>query len=140
MTTLFFTATALFASLCISFNKVIDVFIYYICKYVRDITVYPFGPYLKSKPIHITYASIDNVSYTNKMQLMMNWKWNFDFGGITCDDIKLMYSDPKKIIIRYTLNDIEHNCSIHIAEDIYIIDTKTSNILFGEICLNNYNV
>ena len=136
LTTLFITATAILTSLCLTFNKVLDSFIYCICKYLRDSTVYPFGPYLKSKPIHITYASIDNIRYTNKMELMMNWKWNFDFGGITCDDLKLMYPDPKKVIIRYTLNNIGHNCSIHIADDIYIVDTKTDNILFGEICLN----
>ena len=136
LTQLFITVTALLTSICLTFNKVLDTFLYYVCKYTRDSTIYPFGPYIKSKPIQITHASIDNIRYTNKMELMMNWKWNFDFGGITCDDLKLMYPDPKKVIIRYTLNNIGHNCSIHIADDIYIVDTKTDNILFGEICLN----
>jgi hypothetical protein len=135
LTTLFIAATAILTSLCLTFNKVLDSFIYYICKYLRDSSVYPYGPYMKSKPVYITYASIDNIRYTNKMELMACWKWNFDFGGITCDDLKLMHPDPKNITIRYTMNSILHECSINIELDSYTIDSKNKDILFGEISL-----
>ena len=135
LTTLFIAATAILTSICLVFNKVLDSFIYYICKYLRDSTVYTYGPYMKSKPIRITYASIDNIRYTNKMELMACWKWNFDIGGITCDDLKLMHPDPKNITIRYRLDDNVNECVISIENDTYAINSKNKDILFGEISL-----
>lgn len=135
LTTLFITATTILTSLCLTFNKVLDSFIYYICKYLRDSTVYTYGPYMKSKPVRIVYASIDNIRYTNKMELMACWKWNFDIGGITCDDLKLMHPNPKNIIIRYTMDNNVNECVISIENDTYTINSKNKDILFGEISL-----
>lgn len=136
LTTLFVTITALIASVCIKFDKLIYLCLYYVCKYIEDDKLYPFGPYMKSKPIRISYVLINNLHYTNKMELLMNWKWNFDIGGITCDDILTIHPNPEIVIIKYTIKNIEHECNISITDNTYKIDLESKDILFGEICLD----
>lgn len=136
LATLFITVTALLTSICITFNKILNAILYFVCKYLRDDTIYPFGIYMKSKPIHITYASIDNMKYTNKIELLMDWKWNFDFGGITCYDLELIHEDPKMVRLCYVLNSVEYECSINIPDGVYTINSREKDILFGEICFN----
>ena len=99
------------------------------------------GPYSKSKPIQVSIAMIDGENYTNKVKLMLNWKWNFDISGIDIDDFLLLKPDAAKVVIQYTSKYTNckeildaRSCVIDVCGKSVKIDRdKEKKILFGEI-------
>jgi hypothetical protein len=54
---------------------------------------------MKSKPITVVNAMLDGKPYTNKIELITNWRWNFDINGLMLSDLDAVRG--KKLIIVY---------------------------------------
>ena len=128
--------TAIITSICFKFNNAINFILIFLSGYLQDSTIFVFGPYMKSKPINLLSATIDGICYTNKMNLMLNWKWNFDIKGINVDDIKLLKQDANDVHIIYSYNKQVYDYKVDITNSKYAVNNESSqDILFEELCL-----
>ena len=139
-TTLFMSVTAIISTICFNFNKIIDHILMFTNENLYDDSVIPYGPYMKTKPINVELVMIDEHIFTNKMNLLLNWKWNFDISGITMSDILLLKPDAKILVLQYTKKYSKntsqtHTIKINITDNTIFDNDTLSEILFGEICL-----
>lgn len=110
--------------------------------YVRDEMVPSYGPFMISKPLIICHADVDGAICTNRMRLILNWKWNFDIRGFTLGDLERLgicngAVKRKNMVIgykkKYDTEDKLHACLIDLCQQRTIMDGCTKDILFGEI-------
>ncbi len=129
--------TAIISILCFNFNKILMTILTFIFEHIYDDMVGCIGPYMKSNPITIEYVVMDSSIYTNKMNLLLNWKWNFDIMGFSVADIKSIKPDSKNMTMHYRKK-YDHNQNIHIMDIDFknktvTVDKDTREILFNEI-------
>lgn len=141
-TTIFMSVTAIISTICFNFNKIIDYILMFINENLYDDSVIPYGPYMKTKPIDVELVMIDEHIFTNKMKLLLNWKWNFDISGITMSDILLLKPHAKILVLQYTKKYSKTpsqttTIKINIANNTILENDTIGEILFGEICLLN---
>jgi hypothetical protein len=132
--------TAMISIVCFNFNKILKFILSLIFANLYDESVIVYGPYMKSKPIIIERAMLDEYIYTNKSSLLLNWKWDFDIMGFLTSDILMMKPDAINMIFQYRKKYGDNSSQLH---TIYI-DFKnntvtengiTKNIVFEEICI-----
>ena len=133
----FMGATAIISFLCFKFNIILRVVLSTIFRNIEDESVPVIGPNIKSKPVYIDIAIVDGQICTNKLRLLTNWLWDYDFGGIYMYDIP---SDFSSLSIRYRKIFSEdpmkyHLCVIKATDKKMIINGKTRDIVFEEISL-----
>lgn len=137
---LFMIVTAFISIACFNFNKVIDLILYYISKCIYDDLVLTFGPYSNSKPIEIKNVLIDGIIFKNKFELMLNWKWDFEFSGISKLDIVNIKPDAENVIIEYCQKYGDNSfkiIKIHMDKNYLVKNNKRNNLLFNEIRFYN---
>lgn len=134
-TNLFMAVTAIISVVSFNFNKILNIILSFICDNIYDESVPVIGPYMNIKPIIVDFAIVDQQVCTNKINLLMNWYWDTDIGGITTSDILIKgnnvaiqyrkkYSDrPSKV----------YKCIIDVENKKIIRGTDTSDILFEEL-------
>ena len=139
-TKIFMYVTTIISVICFNFNKILDYIISSVSKNMYDESVLTYGPYIKSNPIVIELAMIDEHIYTNKTQLLLNWKWNFDILGFTTSDILILKHDAIQMVIQYRKKYDQcksqlYVMSIDLKKNTVTQNGKTTDILFEEICL-----
>lgn len=137
---LFMSLTAVISIICFNFNKILDIIISIVAENIYDESTVIYGPYMKSKPVHIDCVMIDEHIYTNKAELLMNWKWDFDMMGITVPDLLLLKSSANNMVIKYRKkysSECSEPCIIGIdfSKNTVTKSGKTCSILFNEISL-----
>jgi hypothetical protein len=136
---LFIIITAIISFISFNFNKILDIVLSFISDKIYDTSVFIYGPYMKSIPITIEYAIIDEYIYTNKTMLLLNWKWSFDILGFTTSDILLLKPDASIMILQYSkkygLDKQMHTICIDFKNNIVSENGITKDIMFEEICL-----
>ena len=140
-TQLFMVITAMVSFIYCHFNKILDYVISEASKNIYDAAIVPLGIHYRSLPLSVKLAMIDGQSYTNKFELMLMWKWDFDIKGFTSDNIQLLKPDAKRLVLqahpKYGASMKEYAIDL-VEESITITDDKgqiVHDILFGEICL-----
>ena len=137
---LFMTVTAFISIVCFNFNKVIDSILYCISKCIYDDLVLTVGPYGNSKPIEIKNVLIDGIIFKNKFDLMLNWKWDFEFSGISKLDIVNIKPDAENVIIEYCQKYNDNSFKIikvDMNKNYLVKNNKRNNLLFNEIRFYN---
>lgn len=125
---------------CFNFNKILGTVLSLVFENVYDESVLLYGPYMKSKPITVERAMIDEHVYTNKTRLLLNWKWNFDMLGCTTSDLLMMKPDASAMVLQYKKKYGQrplqnHTVTVDFKNNTVTNKGKTSDILFEEICL-----
>jgi hypothetical protein len=100
-TEVFMVITAIISVLCFNFNKFLNYILTMVSDNMYDESVLVYGPYMKSKPVVVDRVLIDEEVFTNKMCLLLNWKWNFDISGITLSDIRILKQDATVMVLYY---------------------------------------
>lgn len=132
---MFMMVTAVISVVCFNFNKILHFVLSLVCDNIYDESVPVFGPYMNVKPIILELAMVDQQVCTNKMNLLMNWYWNTDIGGITTSDILVKGNN---IAIQYRKKYSEcpskvYKCIINIENQKITQGDKTTDILFEEL-------
>jgi hypothetical protein len=133
------SATACISVVCFNFNKILDAVLAFIASNIYDDAVPTLGPNTQSIPITVESAIIDANNYTNKVTLMLNWKWDFDMGGFNAGYIKMLNPAADVCVIRFTKkHDPPSNtqCAvINFTTNTITIDGVEKQILFNDVCL-----
>ena len=136
----FMAVTAFISIICFNFNKITSEIIKFISSNIYDDSVVYWGPYVKSIPIEIFSAYTNDSAYkicTNKIKLLLNWKWDFDIQGITTTDIKLLGTHVEFLTINYKKkHSNEHfTCNIDLKNNTISIK-KDKQPVFKKITFN----
>lgn len=139
-TKIFMTVTAMISIVCFNFNKLLECILSFVSENMYDESVLPYGPYMKSKPVIIERAMIDEHIYTNKTRLLLNWRWDFDISGFTTSDISVIKNKAEHMVIQYKkkydrCSPQLHTIAIDFKNNTITQNGKTEDILFGEIHL-----
>lgn len=132
----FMAVTAFISVVCFNFNICVDAVLKFVFANAYDESTPTLGPYSKSSPIVVHLATAGGAVCTNKVQLLVNWKWDFDIGGIDSGCLDLMGST--KVIVNYRkryADDGDHTCVIDTEKKSATIDGATKRILFNEVHL-----
>ena len=131
----FMAITSILTVISFNFNILLNLLLRFIFENICDESTPIFGISEKSKPININYAMVDSKIYTNKMRLLLNWKWDFDINGFTMTDISLLNPNAKKVALQYTKknDNIKYIININVENSSIIQKNKITPIQFGEI-------
>lgn len=136
------TITAMISIVCFNFNKILNHILLFVFEHIHDESVLTCGPYMKSKPITVEKAIIDEHIYTNKSNLLLNWKWDFDIMGFTSSNLLIMKPNANVMILQYKKHYGIYSSKLHTISIDFKNSTITENgiikdIMFEEICLFN---
>ena len=134
-TKIFMVVTAIISMICFNFNKLLHIVLSTICDNIYDTSVPVYGPYMRVKPIRLQLATIDNEICTNKMELLLNWYWDTDIGGITTSNILMQ---GRVVSLQYTKKFSDnptkvYKCIIDTEDQKIIINSVGDDILFEEL-------
>jgi hypothetical protein len=132
---IFMFVTAIISAVVFKFNKFLDIFISLLCEHICDKSMIATGPYINSTPVVIKYAMIDGTDISNKLNFVLNWKWNFDFHGFYVSDIHLISPGAKEFISCFTNKYTGEELMVHLnfENNVYFKNNIRHNIPFGEI-------
>jgi hypothetical protein len=131
-TKVFMAITAIISVLCFNFNKLLNYILTMVSDNMYDESVLVYGPCIKSKPIVVLNALIDGKVFTNKTDLLLNWKWDFDISGITLSDILILKHDASIMLIHYNNKNVNDGTQYSIQIDI-LNNTLTKKHMLGDI-------
>lgn len=138
-TKIFMAVTAFISIVCFNFNKIITAVIGWVNLNMYDHSIYSWGPYQRSLPVVIREAYVNGTLSTNKVELLLNWRWDFDMNGISGSDLALLGDDI--VIVYYCKYLTQPNittCHIDLKNKTVNIDNTQKRIVFDEVklCLN----
>lgn len=133
----FMVVTAFTTFILFNFYKAVDIVLGVVFDHIKDRSVYPYGPYYSSCPIQIIRAKADGLACTNKLALLLNWKWDFDMNGVNLQDLKRLEPGSAELHVKY-LNKRTHEVQYCIVsfDGHYIIKKNNKlDIQFDEVPL-----
>ena len=139
-TQIFMAVTAFISIVCFNFNKIISYGIQLVCANMYDDSIITWGPYNKSLPIDIHSAYTNTEICTNKLQLFVNWKWNFDMHGISKSELEEIFGPNIQYITivycsKHHTKDKLYTCIIDLKNNTFNIKGVVKRILFDEVRL-----
>jgi hypothetical protein len=137
---IFMIWTAITSFIEFNFNKILDFVLSLIFHHMKDSSVHSFsrcGLYSNSMPITANLVMIDGENFTNKFNLLMSWKWDFNMKGISTDNLEMLKENPKGVTLSYMYKygNLGYSTVYINLLDETITDDKEikKDILFGEI-------